>query len=142
MARFSVLLLPEFFSCPCSPERDTTTQACRFSCFFCAAYGLLLPQTRTGAQTVRREQSLCSKNLRKFLQMPGQCYPSQVSMGHVENSCVFLYFAIVSCFAINNDLGVKTLITDCFVLRTSTILPRIRNPWGPRPTSCSCGAGQ
>ena len=25
------------------------------------------------------------------------------------------------------DLGVKTLITDCFVLRTSTILPRIRN---------------
>ena len=38
----------------------------------------------------------------------------------------------------NYDLGVKTLITDCFVLRTSTILPRIRNLWGPRPTSCSC----
>ena len=31
------------------------------------------------------------------------------------------------------DLGVKTLLTDCFVLRTSTILPRIRNPWGPPP---------
>ena len=30
-----------------SPGRDTTSQACRFSCFFCAAYGLLLPQTRT-----------------------------------------------------------------------------------------------
>ena len=30
-----------------SPERDTTTQACRFSCFFCAAYRLLLTQTRT-----------------------------------------------------------------------------------------------
>ena len=30
-----------------SPGRDTTAQACRFSCFFCAAYGLLLTQTRT-----------------------------------------------------------------------------------------------
>ena len=30
-----------------SPERDITIQACRFSCFFCAAYGLLLTQTRT-----------------------------------------------------------------------------------------------
>ena len=30
-----------------SPRRDTTVQACRFSCFFCAAYGLLLTQTRT-----------------------------------------------------------------------------------------------
>ena len=29
-----------------SPGRDTTAQACRFSCFFCAAYRLLLPQTR------------------------------------------------------------------------------------------------
>ena len=46
-ARFSGRLLPEFFSCPSSPERDTTAQACRFSCFFCAAYGLLLTQTRT-----------------------------------------------------------------------------------------------
>ena len=42
------------------------------------------------AQTVRREQSLCSKNLRKFLQMPGQWYPSQVSVGHVENSYLFV----------------------------------------------------
>ena len=30
-----------------SPRRDTTAQACRFSCFFCAAYRLLLTQTRT-----------------------------------------------------------------------------------------------
>ena len=30
-----------------SPERDTTAHACRFSCFFCAAYRLLLTQTRT-----------------------------------------------------------------------------------------------
>ena len=30
-----------------SHGRDTTAQACRFSCFFCAAYGLLLTQTRT-----------------------------------------------------------------------------------------------
>ena len=46
------------------------------------------------------------------------------------------------CYNLCYDVGVKTLITDCFVLRTSTILPRIRNPWGPRPTSCSCGARQ
>ena len=32
-----------------------------------------------GAQTVRREQSLCSKNLRKFPQMPGRRYPSRTS---------------------------------------------------------------
>ena len=31
------------------------------------------------AQTVRREQSLCSKNLRKFLQMPVRWYPSRTS---------------------------------------------------------------
>ena len=42
------------------------------------------------AQTVRREQSLCSKNLRKFLQMPVRWYPSQVSAGHAENSYVFI----------------------------------------------------
>ena len=46
------------------------------------------------------------------------------------------------CYNLCYDVGVKTLITDCFVLRTSTILPRIRNPWGPRPTSYSCGARQ
>ena len=28
--------------------------------------------------------------------------------------------------------------TDCSVLRTPTIRPRIRNPWGPCPTTCSC----
>ena len=32
-----------------------------------------------GAQTVRREQSLCSKNLRKFLQMPVRWYLSRTS---------------------------------------------------------------
>ena len=32
-----------------------------------------------GAQIVRREQSLCSKKLRKFLQMPGWWYPSRTS---------------------------------------------------------------
>ena len=40
-------LLPEFFHDRLSSERDIPAQACRFSCFFCAAYGLLLPQTRT-----------------------------------------------------------------------------------------------
>ena len=85
-----------------SPGRDTTTQACRFSCFFCAAYGLLLPQTRTGAQTVRREQSLCSKNLRKFLQMPVWWYPSQVSAGHAENPFVFLIFCSIFLFCCKN----------------------------------------
>ena len=41
------LLTSGVFLMPSSPERDTTAQACRFSCFFCAAYGLLLTQTRT-----------------------------------------------------------------------------------------------
>ena len=40
-------LLPEFFHARLSSERDIPAQACRFSCFFCAAYGLLLTQTRT-----------------------------------------------------------------------------------------------
>ena len=31
------------------------------------------------------------------------------------------------------DLGVKTLITDCFVLRTSTILPPHSQSMGPPP---------
>ena len=42
------------------------------------------------AQTVRREQSLCSKNLRKFLQMPVRWYPSRASGGHAENSYIFV----------------------------------------------------
>ena len=50
------------------------------------------------AQTVRREQSLCSKNLRKFLQMPVRWYPSRASGGHVENSFVFA-----------NDTGLKCI---------------------------------
>ena len=54
------------------------------------------------AQTVRREQSLCSKNLRKFLQMPGQWYPSQGSAGHAGNSFVFLHFAVFSCLTVNH----------------------------------------
>ncbi len=32
------------------------------------------------------------------------------------------------------------VITDRSVLRTLTILPRIRNPRGPCPAACSCGA--
>ena len=40
-------LLPEFFHARLSSERDIPAQACRFSCFFCAAYRLLLTQTRT-----------------------------------------------------------------------------------------------
>ena len=50
------------------------------------------------AQTVRREQSLCSKNLRKFLQMPVKGYPSRASGGHAENSFVFA-----------NDTGLKCI---------------------------------
>ena len=55
---------------------------------------------------------------------------------------IFVIFSFFYFFAFNqtNDLGIKTLVTDCFGLRTSTILPSIRNPWSTRPTSCSCAS--
>ena len=59
---------------------------------------LLFDVLAHSAQTVRREQSLCSKNLRKFLQMPVRWYPSRTSGGHVENSFVFA-----------NDTGLKCI---------------------------------
>ena len=34
--------------------------------------------------------------------MPGQWYPSQVSVGHVENSYIFLYFTVFSCLPVNH----------------------------------------
>ena len=38
----------------------------------------------------------------KKIDMPGQWYPSQGSAGHVENSYIFLYFAVFSCLPVNH----------------------------------------
>ena len=34
--------------------------------------------------------------------MPGQWYPSQASIGHVENSYIFLCFTVVFCLLVNH----------------------------------------
>ena len=77
-----------------SPERDTTAHACRFSCFFCAAYGLLLPQTRAlRSNSASRAIAMLEKSAKIS---PNAC--AVVSLpdkrGHVENSYIFLYFAV------------------------------------------------
>ena len=82
-------LLPEFFSCPSSFERDTTAQACRFSCFFCAAYGLLLTQTRTWcSNSASRAIAMLEKTVKIS---PNVCAGISLSneCGHVENSYIF-----------------------------------------------------
>ena len=91
-----------------SPGRDTTAQACRFSCFFCAAYGLLLTQTRTQcsnsasrAIAMLEKSAKISPNACAVVSLPGK-------HDHAENSCLFLYFAIFSCL-INN-----TKFCGCF----------------------------
>ena len=73
-----------------SPERDTTAQACRFSCFFCAAYGLLLTQTRTQcsnsasrAIAMLEKTAKISPNVCAGISLSNEC-------GHVENSYVFI----------------------------------------------------
>ena len=77
-----------------SPGRDTTAQACRFSCFFCAAYRLLLTQTRTQcSNSASRAIAMLEKSAKIS---PNAC--AVVSLpdkrGHVENSYIFLYFAV------------------------------------------------
>ena len=62
-----------------SPGRDTTAQACRFSCFFCAAYGLLLTQTRTRcSNSASRAIAMLEKSAKIS---PNACgwYPSRTS---------------------------------------------------------------
>ena len=83
-------LLPEFSHGLCSPERDTTAQACRFSCFFCAAYGLLLTQTRTQcsnsasrAIAMLEKSAKISPNVCAGISLSNEC-------GHVENSYVLI----------------------------------------------------
>ena len=64
-----------------SPERDTTAQACRFSCFFCAAYRLLLTQTRTQcsnsasrAIAMLEKSAKISPNARTVVSLSGECW--------------------------------------------------------------------
>ena len=73
-----------------SPGRDTTAQACRFSCFFCAAYGLLLTQTRTQcsnsasrAIAMLEKTAKISPNVCAGISLSNEC-------GHVENSYVLI----------------------------------------------------
>ena len=73
-----------------SPGRDTTAQACRFSCFFCAAYGLLLPRTRAlRSNSASRAIAMLEKSAKIS---PNAC--AVVSLpdkrGHAENSYVFI----------------------------------------------------
>ena len=82
-------LLPEFFHDRLSSERDIPAQACRFSCFFCAAYGLLLTQTRTQcSNSASRAIAMLEKSAKIS---PNAC--AVVSLpdehGHAENSYIF-----------------------------------------------------
>ena len=72
-----------------SPGRDTTAQSCRFSCFFCAAYGLLLTQTRTQcsnsasrAIAMLEKSAKISPNAWAVVSLPDE-------HGHAENSYIF-----------------------------------------------------
>ena len=83
-------LLPEFFHDRLSSERDIPAQACRFSCFFCAAYGLLLTQTRASrsnsasrAIAMLEKSAKISPNAWAVVSLSNEC-------GHVENSYVFI----------------------------------------------------
>ena len=83
-----------------SPGRDTTVQTCRFSCFFCAAYGLLLTQTRTQcSNSASRAIAMLEKSAKIS---PNAC--AVVSLlgehGHAENSYIFVNdatFAFGAC---------------------------------------------
>ena len=87
-----------------SPGRDTTAQACRFSCFFCAAYGLLLTQTRTQCSN---SASRAIAMLEKYAEISPNAW-AVVSLpdkrGHAENSYIFskdvmLTFGVCGLFA-------------------------------------------
>ena len=77
----------------------------------------VLKQCVASNRYARKNCEIFSKCLR--------CVSLSNECGHVENSYVFINNT--------NDLGVKTLITDCFVLRTSTILTPHSQSMGPPP---------
>ena len=70
--------------------RGIPSEACRFSCFFCAAYRLLLTQTRTRcsnsasrAIAMLEKTAKISPNVCAGISLSNEC-------GHVENSYVFI----------------------------------------------------
>ena len=113
-----------------SPGRDTTAQACRFSCFFCAAYGLLLTQTRTRcsnsasrAIAMLEKSAKISPNAWAVVSLPDKC-------GHAENSYIFandLVLAFGACGLSAHTTPIKMAIathveqTICTVLLPSEI---------------------
>ena len=100
-AKFSGCLLPESFHMTCTrPGGIPPPRHVDFLAFSAPLMDCSCRELARGAQTVRREQSLCSKNLRKFLQMPGRWYPSRASGGHTQNSYIFVNdatFAFGAC---------------------------------------------
>ena len=113
-----------------SPGRDTTAQACRFSCFFCAAYGLLLTQTRTQcsnsasrAIAMLEKSAKISPNAWAVVSLPDEhC--------HAENSYIFandLVLAFGACGLSAHTAPIKMAIathveqTICTVLLPSEI---------------------
>ena len=105
-------LLPEFFHDRLSSERDIPAQACRFSCFFCAAYGLLLTQTRTQcSNSASRAIAMLEKSAKNS---PNVCAGISLSneCGHVENSYVLINDA-------NFEKNIKFYTLFCLVYRST-----------------------
>ena len=91
------------------PGRDTTAQACRFSCFFCAAYGLLLMQTRTQcsnsasrAIAMLEKSAKISPNAWAVVSLPDK-------RSHAENSYIFVKFC--TCGLLSHAVLVKAATT-------------------------------
>ena len=98
-----------------SPERDTTAHACRFSCFFCAAYGLLLTQTRTQcSNSASRAIAMLEKSAKIS---PNACAVVSLSdeHGHAENSYIFVNdatFAFGACGLSAHTAPIKMAIAN------------------------------
>ena len=98
-----------------SPGRDTTAQACRFSCFFCAAYGLLLTQTRASrsnsasrAIAMLEKSAKISPNAWAVVSLPDE-------HGHAENSYIFandLVLAFGACGLSAHTAPIKMAIAN------------------------------
>ena len=105
-----------------SPGRDTTVQACRFSCFFCAAYGLLLPRTRAlRSNSASRAIAMLEKSAKIS---PNAC--TVVSLpdehGHAENSYIFANNT--------NFKPVKLRISFCLIyISTKDIANKVEQPF-------------
>ena len=129
-----------------SPGRDTTTQACRFSCFFCAAYGLLLTQTRASrsnsasrAIAMLEKSAKISPNAWAVGSLPDE-------HGHVENSYIFandLVLAFGACGLSAHTSPIKMAIathveqTICIVSFPSGIKPALDMENLPCANGCS-----